>query len=90
MKIEDLDVCAGLDADQGYHQCYCGILVISIDADGVVLMLFNIKKDGEVSRTVEFEELKELLGFIMGCGCPVRITPDWQSKAWDLEVLKSD
>ena len=53
-------------------------------------MLFNITKDGKESRTVEFEELKELLAFIMACDCPVLITPNWQSKIWNLEVKTND
>lgn len=53
-------------------------------------MLFNIKQEGEPDRSVEFKELEELMAFIMGCGCPVLITPSWQSMAWQLEVKKKD
>jgi hypothetical protein len=50
-------------------------------------MLFNVKYgNGKEPRSVEFEELKELLAFIMGCDCSILIRPNWQSKAWDIEV----
>ena len=51
-------------------------------------MMFTVKQEGETDRSVEFEELKELLAFIMGADCPVKITPDWQSKSWEMELRK--
>jgi hypothetical protein len=51
-------------------------------------MMFTIKQKDEKDRSVEFEKLEELLAFIMGADCSVTITPDWQSKSWDLELNK--
>lgn len=53
-------------------------------------MQFNIKyEDKRKSRSIDFEDLKALMAFIMGCDCPVLLTPNWQSNVWDLE-LKSE
>lgn len=53
-------------------------------------MQFNVKIKGKKDRLVEFKEIEELTAFMMGVGSPVKITPDWQSRAWDLEVLEND
>lgn len=54
------------------------------------MMQFNIKRKGQKERLVEFKEIEEIMAFIMGLDAPVKITPDWQSRAWDLEVLEND
>ena len=51
-------------------------------------MMFNVKQEGEPDRSVEFDKLYELMAFIMGADCSVTITPDWQSKSWDMELNK--
>ena len=53
-------------------------------------VFFTIKSKDKPDRTVEFEYLEELLAFIMGCDKPVLITPNWQSRAWVLEVKEHD